>query len=560
MSGQQSEKLSWKWGAGIFFISILFFFAPAWTPYLAVINGRSMFLSADVFQWISAILLAAYLSQTFIPAGIFKSSANWFSYRPWSVFFILAGTLVGLITINREILHSFLNSADEHSCYFLAECLRMGQWFVEPHALSEFFNVVHVGNKAGKWFSVYPPGWPALWALGMQLQIQDWINPILSVSGLFFFYLTGCRLFGKQTGIAALFLTAITPFFLFTGASYFSHSTCFFTMALFSWSYLKWTDAETPKAQIKWAIILALAVGYGLATRYLTMAVFAAPFLLISFKNILLRKEKPRTDHYVIVGILAAFMLLIFYQNYVISGKPLKAPNKFDKSWERLGFRGDYSVLDGILFIFARFFYLMDWAPSLFPILYFIFLFRKTPELNLDQKLFRWSFLFPVFAYFFYFSWGGNQYGPRYYYEAFPFLVLTICEGIGRSWKSDSGGVKKLLFFVVLGSLIQNAYLLHKQGNYFEKVSAQRKALYQLAEETITVPSIIFIRGFLGQELVMSQEDAVRNHPSLESKILYAHDRGEDNQRLMNYYPDRVYYRGTFDRERLKAELELLSS
>ena len=68
--------------------------------------------------------------------------------------------------------------------------------------------------------------------------------------------------------------------------------------------------------------------------------------------------------------------------------------------------------------------------------------------------------------------------------------------------------------------------------------SAQ-KALYDYAEQSLDQPSIVYIRGFIGQRLVMSQDDAVRNRPSLDGKILYAKDMGpQKNQELQDYFPE----------------------
>jgi len=59
-----------------------------------------------------------------------------------------------------------------------------------------------------------------------------------------------------------------------------------------------------------------------------------------------------------------------------------------------------------------------------------------------------------------------------------------------------------------------------------------------------------------GTRLVMAEEDAVRNSPFLEGRILYAHDLGERNKELMAAYPGLSYYRGTYDRSMQRASLE----
>jgi hypothetical protein len=133
---------------------------------------------------------------------------------------------------------------------------------------------------------------------------------------------------------------------------------------------------------------------------------------------------------------------------------------------------------------------------------------------------------------------------------------LTVGYGLKRWWQEGSPEFKKFLLVLVLMSLVSGGYLFYKHADFYQEANAQRKALYVLAEKIIQKPSIVFIHGFLGDRLVMAEEDAVRNHPALNQKVLYAHDLGDKNQLLKDYYPDREYYRGTYDRKLKKAVLE----
>ena len=109
-------------------------------------------------------------------------------------------------------------------------------------------------------------------------------------------------------------------------------------------------------------------------------------------------------------------------------------------------------------------------------------------------------------------------------------------------------------------SLLSNSYFMFKHSAYWRTAFIQRKALYELAERETKKPAIVFIHGFLGDVLVLSEEDAVRNHPHLYSSILYAHDLGMKNRELQNKYPDRHYYLGSYDRAHTTAHLEPLTT
>jgi hypothetical protein len=105
-------------------------------------------------------------------------------------------------------------------------------------------------------------------------------------------------------------------------------------------------------------------------------------------------------------------------------------------------------------------------------------------------------------------------------------------------------------------SIVTSGIIFVQQAEFVEESSRQRRALYDLAEQTIKGSGIVFIHGFIGSRLVLAEEDSTRNSPFLDGRILYAHDLGERNKELMAAYPGRAYYRGTYDARLKKPELE----
>jgi len=577
----------------ILFAGALFAFAPLWASHIQQVWGRTLFATPDSMVLLGLTLLASLLSYYLLPDFLVsgfkprlpssKSQGNVF--RPLAWVCSLLSLVYGLYLVNQHILHSFLSSADEHSCYFLAECLRKGKLYVDLPPLADFFKVVHVGMRDGKWFSVYPPGWPLIWAFGLQFNIVDWLNPVLSALSIFFFYKAGMRLFGRAPTLLGLAFMILNPFFMFTAASYFSHATCLLMISVFLYSFLRWCeDYKRGRDPVGWASLCAFAVGYGLMTRYLTMAAIVGPFLLYHYfpiffdwrgwrKGVLpftFKRPKLRKCDWIAIGIIAVFMVLILYQNYLVTGKAFRAPNKYDKSWERLGFRKAYTPVDGFLFLIGRVFYLMDWfAPAVVAAyLLLIFNLRGLKRLSTSEadpgktflrNLFRLSMVFIAFAYFFYYSWGGNQWGPRYYWEGIPFLCIAVADWVVSLWRGGSLPMRKFLLTFVAMSFVTSGMIFMQQAESVEESSRQRKALYVLAEQTIKGPAIVFIHGFIGSRLVFAEEDAIRNSPFLDARILYAHDLGERNKELMAAYPARGHYRGTYDSLRKKPLLERLS-
>ncbi len=268
------------------------------------------------------------------------------------------------------------------------------------------------------------------------------------------------------------------------------------------------------------------------------------------------KRPQLRKAEMVFVAIVGSFVALMFLLNIAVTGKLFKTPLKYYQSWERLGFkRGHYTPVDGFFYLIARVFYLMDWFAPAFVAAY-LFLLSKIKGMDRIKAFFRFSMVFLALAYFLYYSWGGNQWGPRYWWEGLPFLCISVADWIVTRWKTCSVRGRKFLFVFVATSIASSGLLFIKHAEFTGEASRQRRALYDLAERTVEQPAIVFIHGFLGDKLVMAEEDAVRNSPFLDGRILYAHDLGDRNRELMAAYPGRTFYRGTYDRKLGQPGLE----
>lgn len=541
----------------ITFVAVFFLLAPFWTPFVQTVGRHHTFARADALVLVALTLFGGLVCSAFLPNRCLlfvDALCSWFSnYHRFIVIALFFLLFLGLVAVNRSILHSFMNSADEHSCYFLAECIRNGTLWARPHPLSEFFEVAHVGNRDGKWFSVYPPGWPFIFALSLQLNIGDFINPLMAVLAAMLFFLIARRLYGSVPASLGILLMVSTPFFLFNNASYYSHTTCFLTTAIFLYSYLRWKESGNDW----WSIFAALAVGYGMGVRYLTMAAILGPYLLYELIHSF-KKRSWNRGHIWFSCVLIVLVVLNLCYNHLITGNWFDPPNHYHHDWEHLGFQTDYTLVDALIFIVSRFFYLIDWIPGVLVLVYFAYVAQHLKG-GIQPILFPLSFIFLVGGYALYYSWGGNQYGPRYYFEGTPFIVLPVGYSLVQWWSEGGQEVKKFLAGLFVATLLGNFYLFSKHAVFFERVSRERKALYELAERSLSSPSVVFIRGFLGDTLIMSEGDSARNHPSLKGLILYARDLGQKNEMLMGYYQDRRHFVGYFDRKNKLPKLEPLS-
>lgn len=461
-------------------------------------------------------------------------------------FFLLIGLsvvlLIVLIAINKYILHSFFNSNDEYSCYFLAHLFLKGKLWTQAPELQDFFVTAHVGFKDGKWFSVFPPGWSLLWALGIKLHLKDWINPLIAALAYVAYGTVLRRVFDIKVVVIALLLMAFSPFFLFTNAAYYSHNTCLLCLALFYYFFMRWEEGEK---EVQWAILAGAILGYGMATRYLTMFVMATPFVISLLYRVV--KGRKRLGFDVILFFLTAGTLTLFhfYYNYIIAGSFFDAPNHYLMSHEKLGFNANYTPFTALEYFWKRLVYGMDWTPPLLILFFLASLFIKNQ--NRYQSLLKWSAVMLPFGYMFYYSWGGNQFGPRYFLEAFPLVCCFALSFLFRFFGSN-----KMVLGLVLGMFLGLIPLNIKHAVHYEKVSRERRATYDAIAEQTEKPALVFFTGHLGDTLILAPDDQARNLPDFEGDVIYARSQGEQNKELMRQFQNHHAYDVHFDRKKLK--------
>src|SRR5690606_21585099 len=92
----------------------------------------------------------------------------------------------------------------------------------------------------GKMYSQYPPGHLFTLALGVMLQAPWLCCIVLSALCLPLMYTFTARIYDQRTAILAMFMLALSPFFLFMSASYMNHITELFFFLLVFVSYQKW--------------------------------------------------------------------------------------------------------------------------------------------------------------------------------------------------------------------------------------------------------------------------------------------------------------------------------
>lgn len=97
----------------------------------------------------------------------------------------------------------------------------------------EFFSVLHVVDFGGRWYSQFPPGGPAMLALGALLGAPWLVGPICGAASVVVFWYLAPRLDARQTvSFGATLLFAFSPFMAFMAGSHMNHVPALFWSVL----------------------------------------------------------------------------------------------------------------------------------------------------------------------------------------------------------------------------------------------------------------------------------------------------------------------------------------
>jgi hypothetical protein len=197
------------------------------------------------------------------------------------------------------------------------------------------------------------------------------------------------------------------------------------------------------------------------------------------------------------------------------------------------------------------------WSPPALLVLY-LWTWRQIPP----ERTRRFTdFIFPalVLGYFIYVDRGGNSYGPRYYFEALPFVALAVAARVVRQDRyEDKSPGERWTFYLMAVSVVACLPMLAWHARAESRVVAERREPYRLVAEQRIDRAIVFVASPAGWTRPMLARDLTRNDPDFADAVLYVHDRESENDRLMTMYPDRSYWRYRFDRRTRQGSLEPL--
>jgi 4-amino-4-deoxy-L-arabinose transferase-like glycosyltransferase len=457
---------------------------------------------------------------------------------------------------------------DEMAYAWQAQVIAKGHLTLPSPPQPKAFLVPFVVDYQGQRFGKYPPGWPAMLAIGILLGIRSFVNPLLAGWGVWLTYRLGKRLFSELVGLLAAGLTVTSPFFLMNSGSLLSHSFGLFLSAAFALAWLDAWDTREVRApnMNRWlpTLVAAFSLSLLILTRPLTAAGVCLPFTFHGFYLLVRGNRHTRLRLLVFIAIVLFLSGLLFLWQYAVTGDPLLNPYTLWWQYDKIGFGPGYGHTESghtwkLAMINTRF--------SLFVGRHDLFGWGKYSWIFLPFGLLaifyqrNWKALptaavFPCLIFVYIFYWiGSSLFGPRYYYEGLYSLTLLSAVGIGflagwpvrsgDSWKPFTGWRKaRPLFMLAVVLLLVSAnvffYIPTRIGGMHGLYGATRSRLipFLTSQAQALTPALVFVYPDRWTEYGSLLE---LETPSLDSPFIFVMNAGLKAQAaLMEAFPQRT--------------------
>ena len=368
------------------------------------------------------------------------------------------------------------------------------------------------------------------------------VNPLLGLVSLIVFYLFTNRYYGKTVAVWSCFALGLSGFYLFNGASYFSHVSCLLVTLLFAFNIYLYRE----KNRIVFALLAGFFLAFVVVIRYYTALLIFVPFLVSLI--IEYRWRVIRLFLLMAIGSIPCIAYLLWY-NYAITGNAFIPVTMWAYPSEQIGFVKGHSFLQGIEHLIRRTLMFVYWTSPGLLLLYLVYLYRKvkSPVDRLERPE-DYTFITLVIGYFFYYQIGGNQYGPRFLFEALPFVIVFV---VSRVIQSREKWATAILIVSLLFPLVKLPFIAHREG----KIIDQRQDLYDLVREQKIRNAVVFVASATSPIRPMPASDLTRNDPMFMNDVIYVLEIPRINEQLFEYYNDRAFYRYIRDTEKPHGEL-----
>ncbi len=475
-------------------------------------------------------------------------------------------TLVGFgaaVYVATALLERMPHVQDSVAYLFQAKTFALGRLWVPTPSHPDFFRHEFIlMDAAGRWFSKYPPGWPAILALGVLAGAPWLVDPICAALSVFVLYRIGLEVYRRRVGLLAAALCVCAPFFIFLSGSMMSHTSGLLFTLVCTLAVIRSGRSTRPLVP---ALVSGVAFGILFLIRPYTALMVALPLAIYAAVSIARHSDDALRRYVPAFAGAVPFVAVFLLYNHVFTGSYFYPPQQLWWPFDQVGFGPDkgpwgFTPLDALNNTSRNLSELLEHAYGwpLFATLALMLI----PFLTGRARAWDWVFLGGFVALILgYAAWwaDGIMYGPRFYYEAFGFQLLLTARGID-----------------VLLDLAQSA-TSQSANSRAATVSAGSIATYGIVALLVAFNAAFYLPGQLklyqGYNYVNhSKIDAVTargihdavvfadvgdtyqwweygmvfsaNDPLLQGDVVYARDLGNEVDGLLAHdFPNRSYWR-----------------
>lgn len=479
---------------------------------------------------------------------------------PWgAALWVFAATLA----LNLLAFDRMPRIPDEVAYLFQAKTFALGHLLVPAPdgAMAAALGYDWIAIADGKWYSIFPPGWPAALALGVALGVPFLVNPLIAALTVPVGHAFVSRWVSPRLAGFATLLLAVSPWYLATGASLMSHSLTLL-LVLSAWLLML---TEGPRRPLAW-----LAAGCLMGWLFLTRPLEGLTIGVLTGLWAMTRADlRSLPGSFTVAGYglgCAIIGALIFPYNQMLTGDALVTPidRYFDLLWHpganRLGFGADIGSPDtwgGVdiwpghgpleALVQAQFnlrslnIELLGWAVGS---LAFVFVHLIWGRLSRADWCMVAVIAVTVCAYALYWFNGGFYIGPRYWFMAlWPSLFLTArgfqtAAGIVRGSGIADARERIAALVLLLTGVALIAFLPWRATTRYWEFRGFHHGYRELTRSGAFDRALIFVRN--GNDISEFGSAFMLNSPDLSGPIFLKEQGSEMNAAVAARHPDRT--------------------
>lgn len=427
-------------------------------------------------------------------------------------FVLLAALWVFVVaaTLNFFIYERHPHVPDEVQYIFQARYMAQGQLTVKAPPVPEAFSLYMIPTDSNRWYSIFPPGWSMVLALGAFVGAMWLVNPLLAGLNILLAYGFFQEIYSRRFARIAVLLLCCSPWNVFMAMNFMSH-TFTITCALVAACAL----CKARKARkVGWATGAGFTIGFASLIRPLDGLILAGLFTLWVFASKSLWSVKLKHFLALTIGTLIIGAAVLPY-NKAVTGSATLMPldayysTYFGTKSNALGFGAERGLGWGLdaypghspfeaainaqLNTHSINTELLGWGIGSL-ILSVLFLFSGAM-----QRKDYWALVAVVIvvgAYSLYWFSGGPDFGARYWFLIIvPLMALTI-RGIEFLKKNLQGHETRIFAAVAVLCLMSVvSYFPWRALDKYHHYLGMRPDIRELAHNQNFGRSLVLIRG-----------------------------------------------------------------